>query len=43
MLVPNDLTKTLAQKSFGATVDGDTVVLPGIMSRKLQIIPALTL
>lgn len=43
MLVPNDLTKTLAEKSFGATVDGDTVVLPGIMSRKLQIIPALTL
>ncbi|WP_026352515.1 manganese-dependent inorganic pyrophosphatase [Yoonia vestfoldensis] len=43
LLVPNDLTKTLAEKSFGATVDGDTVVLPGVMSRKLQIIPALTL
>jgi manganese-dependent inorganic pyrophosphatase len=43
LLVPNDLTKTLAEKSFGATVDGDSVVLPGIMSRKLQIIPALTL
>ncbi len=43
LLVPNDLTKTVAEKSFGATVDGDTVVLPGIMSRKLQIIPALTL
>ena len=43
MLIPNDLTKTLAEKSFGATVSGDSVVLPGVMSRKLQIIPALTL
>jgi manganese-dependent inorganic pyrophosphatase len=43
LLVPNDLVKTLAEKSFGATVTGDTVVLPGIMSRKKQIIPALKL
>ena len=43
MLIPNDLTKTLAEKSFDATVTGDTVVLPGVMSRKLQIIPALKL
>lgn len=41
LLVPNDLVKTLAEKSFGATVSGDTVVLPGIMSRKKQIIPNL--
>jgi manganese-dependent inorganic pyrophosphatase len=41
LLVPNDMTKTVAEKSFNATVDGDTVVLPGIMSRKKQIIPAL--
>ncbi len=41
LLVPNDLTKTIAEKSFGATVTGDSVVLPGIMSRKKQIIPAL--
>ncbi|MBS8226745.1 manganese-dependent inorganic pyrophosphatase [Vannielia litorea] len=41
LLVPNDLVKTVAEKSFGATVAGDTVVLPGIMSRKKQIIPAL--
>jgi manganese-dependent inorganic pyrophosphatase len=41
MLVPNDLTKTIAEKSFGARVSGDTVVLPGIMSRKKQIIPNL--
>jgi manganese-dependent inorganic pyrophosphatase len=41
MLVPNDLTKSIAEKSFDATVSGDTVVLPGIMSRKKQIIPNL--
>lgn len=43
LLVPNDLVKTVAAKSFGATVSGDSVVLPGIMSRKKQIIPSLAL
>ena len=43
LLVPNDLVKTVAEKSFGATVTGDLVVLPGIMSRKKQIIPNLKL
>ncbi|SFI63241.1 manganese-dependent inorganic pyrophosphatase [Jannaschia pohangensis] len=43
LLVPNDLVKTLAEKSFGASVSGDAVVLPGVMSRKKQIIPALKL
>ncbi|WP_172300078.1 manganese-dependent inorganic pyrophosphatase [Pseudoruegeria sp. HB172150] len=43
LLVPNDTVKTVAEKSFGASVSGDSVVLPGIMSRKKQIIPALTL
>lgn len=41
LLVPNDLVKTVAEKSFDASVSGDTVVLPGIMSRKKQIIPNL--
>ena len=41
MLVPNDTVKAIAENSFGATVTGDTVVLPGIMSRKKQIIPNL--
>jgi manganese-dependent inorganic pyrophosphatase len=41
LLVPNDLVKAVAEKSFGATVTEDTVVLPGIMSRKKQIIPNL--
>ena len=43
LLVPNDLVKQLAEASFGCTVSGDTVVLPGLMSRKKQIIPALKL
>jgi len=43
LLVPNDVVKTVAEKSFGATVEGDTVVLPGVMSRKKQIIPNLAL
>jgi len=41
MLIPNDLTKAVAEKSFGATVEGDAVILPGVMSRKKQIIPNL--
>ena len=43
MLVPNALTKSVAKASFGATVTGDSVVLPGVMSRKKQIIPHLKL
>lgn len=41
LLVPNDLVKIIAEKSFDASVSGNTVVLPGIMSRKKQIIPNL--
>ena len=41
LFVPNDLVKGVAEKSFDASVSGDTVVLPGIMSRKKQIIPNL--
>ncbi len=43
LLVPNDLVKQIAEASFGCKVAGDSVVLPGIMSRKKQIIPALKL
>ncbi len=43
LLVPNDFVKQVAEKSFGASVSGDSVVLPGIMSRKKQIIPALAI
>ena len=41
LLIPNDFVKSVAENSFGCTVDGDTVHLPGIMSRKKQIIPSL--
>jgi manganese-dependent inorganic pyrophosphatase len=44
LLVPNALVAQIAAKSFGADTKGqDTVVLPGIMSRKKQIIPNLAL
>lgn len=41
LLIPNDAVKSIAEKSFGAQVTGDTVVLPGVMSRKKQIVPNL--
>ena len=43
LLVPNELVKEMAEASFGVAVTSDTVVLPGVMSRKKQIIPALKL
>ena len=43
LLVPNPMVRSIAEKSFGATVEGDTVVLPGVMSRKKQIVPVLAL
>jgi len=42
-LTYNDLTKQIISTSFGVAVDTDTEVLPGIVSRKKQILPALTL
>lgn len=41
LLVPNDLVRGVAEKSFGAKAEGDAIVLPGVMSRKKQIIPNL--
>jgi manganese-dependent inorganic pyrophosphatase len=43
VLTYNDLTKQIITTSFGVTVTTDTEVLPGIMSRKKQILPALKL
>lgn len=43
LLVPNALCKNIAQKSFNVTAQDDIVHLPNIVSRKKQIIPALTL
>ncbi len=41
LLLPNDVVRRLARNSFGVEAGGDRVVLPGIMSRKKQIIPNL--
>lgn len=43
LLVPSPVIKAVAEKSFNVTVTGDSVVLPGVMSRKKQIIPVLSL
>jgi manganese-dependent inorganic pyrophosphatase len=39
----NDLTKQVITASFGVAVESDTEILPGILSRKKQILPALKL
>ncbi len=41
VLTYNDLTKQIIGSSFGVAINGDTEVLPGIVSRKKQILPAL--
>ena len=43
LLIPDDTVRSIAQKSFNVQPEGDTVVLPGVMSRKKQIIPVLAL
>jgi len=39
--VPNKSVKTIAEDSFNASSNSDLVVLPGVVSRKKQIIPVL--
>lgn len=39
----NELTKQVVASSFGVSVENDTEILPGILSRKKQILPALKL
>ncbi len=41
LFVPNDTVKGISSTSFNITPTSDLVVLPGIVSRKKQIIPAL--
>lgn len=41
MLTPNDLSRAIAEKSFGIPANGASVTLPGVVSRKKQIVPAL--
>jgi manganese-dependent inorganic pyrophosphatase len=37
----NDLTKKMVEASFEVKIAGDTAVLPGVVSRKKQIVPVL--
>ncbi len=41
LFIPNDAVKSIAEKSFDIAVKGNIAVLPGVVSRKKQIIPAL--
>ena len=41
LLLQNDFVKSVASKSFGVAAQGDDVLLPGVTSRKLQIVPRL--
>jgi manganese-dependent inorganic pyrophosphatase len=43
VLTYNNLTKQVIESSFGVTVESDTETLPGIVSRKKQILPSLKL
>lgn len=43
VLTYNQFTKDIVESSFNVTVEADTEVLPGILSRKKQIIPVLKL
>ena len=41
LFVPNKSVKKVAEKSFGVNVSDNSVLLPGVVSRKKQIIPNL--
>lgn len=43
VFAPNEFLKGVIGASFGVSVSGDTQILPGIVSRKKQIVPALKL
>jgi len=43
VLTYSELTKHIIASSFGVSVESDTEVLPGVVSRKKQILPALKL
>lgn len=42
LLIPNDTVAAMATRAFSAQINDDTTVLPGVMSRKKQILPALS-
>jgi manganese-dependent inorganic pyrophosphatase len=40
-LLPDDITKQVALTSFEVKIDSDQILLPGVISRKKQIVPNL--
>ena len=43
LLIPNQQVKDIAEKSFKVVIEDDIIVLPGVVSRKKQIIPNLVI
>ncbi len=41
MFIPDKKTKDIAEESFNVRVSGKTVILPGFISRKKQLLPSL--
>lgn len=41
LFITNDTVRRIAARSFGVEADGDLATLPGVVSRKKQIIPVL--
>ncbi len=41
LVIPNDRVRSTVEAAFGVTSESDMVVLPGVVSRKKQIVPAL--
>ena len=41
LLIQNETVRSICQNSFGVVDEGDAIELPGIVSRKKQIIPSL--
>ena len=42
LLVPNDRVRSTVATAFGVTATSDLAILPGVVSRKKQIVPALS-
>jgi manganese-dependent inorganic pyrophosphatase len=42
VLIPNEMTRSLIETSFSITIEGNMAVLPGVVSRKKQILPAIS-
>ena len=42
LLVPNPAVAAIAEASFAGNIKDDCLILPGVVSRKKQILPQLT-